>query len=240
MKRENVNIHEMERFVSILLGGTLLIQGITRRPLVGLPLATIGGALLYRGISGHSYLYQGLGVNMAEEGRQYGTRSADGTPEVERSITVERPAKELNRFWRDPDTLSRIMGNFAEVTPADDNRLHWRMRVPFGRKMEWDTQIIEDRPGEIVRWKSLNGAQLRSEGEVRFHPAPKDWGTETTLHLRFEPPGGAIGKMAVRRFHILPRLAAEKTLRRFKSLAETGEIPTLDYNPSARGMASAR
>jgi hypothetical protein len=39
---------------------------------------------------------------------------------------------------------------------------------------------------------------------------------------------------------IIPRTIAEKSLRRFKSLAETGEIPTLAHNPAARLTASVQ
>jgi len=100
--------------------------------------------------------------------------------------------------------------------------------------MEWDTQIVEDRHGKLLRWESLEGAPLPNEGTVRFSPAPGDWGTEAMLCLRFDPPGGPLGNRAVKRLNIVPRVLADKILRRFKSLAETGEIPTLAYNPSAR------
>ena len=38
-----------------------------------------------------------------------------------------------------------------------------------------------------------DGASLPSEGEVQFRPAPGDRGTEVTLRIRFDPPGGALG-----------------------------------------------
>jgi hypothetical protein len=38
---------------------------------------------------------------------------------------------------------------------------------------------------------------------------------------------------------VVPRTIATQALRRFKSLVETGEIPTLEHNPSARTDASA-
>lgn len=236
MKTEQVNIHEMERLVSILLGGALLTQGITRRPLVGLPLATVGGVLLYRGISGHSFLYQGFGMNTAERSKRSRARTGTGALELEHSITVKKPARDLQRYWREPQQLARIMEDFAEVTPVSEHRAHWRVRGPLGRTLKWDTQVVEDRPGELLRWESLEGAGLQSRGEVHFRPAPQDWGTETTLYLRVEPPGpgGLIAKTLAKRQGILVHLPMEKALRRFKSLAETGEIPTPEPNPASR------
>lgn len=231
METAKQNVNQVERIASTVLGGALLIRSVTRRsPGVGV----IGIALLNRGVSGHSYLYQALGVNTANGSKQQETGAADGVPVIERSITVEKPADELYRYWRDPQELSKILGKFGEVTAVDGNRMHWDMNVPFLRKMEWDTQIVEDRPGQVLRWESLEGASMPNQGTVRFGPAPGDWGTETKLYFRFEPPGGFLGKKAVKRLNIVPRLLVEKVLRRFKSLAETGEIPTLERNPSAR------
>lgn len=230
--KENVN--QVERIVSTVLGGALLIRSLARRSLSG---EAIGIALLCRGISGHSFLYQMLGVNTVNGRVRNETGASAIAPKVERSITIEKPADELYRFWREPQKLSQIMGNFAEVTAVSDNRAHWQVHGPFGRNMEWDTQIVEDRPGQILRWESLEGAPLPNEGTLRFRPAPGDWGTEAMLCLRFDPPGGALGNRAMQRLNIVPRILADKVLRRFKSLAETGEIPTLAYNPSARAGA---
>ena len=35
---------------------------------------------------------------------------------------------------------------------------------------------------------------MPNEGMLQFRPAPGEWGTELTLTLRFNPPGGKIGK----------------------------------------------
>jgi uncharacterized membrane protein len=231
METAKQNVNQVERIASTVLGGALLIRSLTRRSPVG---RILGIALLYRGVSGHSYLYQALGVNTAYGNKQEETGAGDGVPVIERSITVEKPANELYRYWRDPQELSKILGKFGEVTAVDGNRMHWRLNVPFQRNMEWETQIVEDRPGQVLRWESVEGARMPNQGTVRFIPAPGDWGTETKLYLRFEPPGGTLGKQVVKRLNIVPRLLAERVLRRFKSLAETGEMPTLERNPSAR------
>jgi uncharacterized membrane protein len=81
----------------------------------------------------------------------------------------------------------------------------------------------------------LPGTQIPNTGEIQFRPQPNGMGTEVNLHMRFEPPLGAVGKALMRAFHPFPRAVAGKTLRRFKSLIETGEIPTLEHNPSGRG-----
>ena len=126
------------------------------------------------------------------------------------------------------------MSRFAEVTPAGDGRLHWKVRGPLGRDFEWDTRVVEDRPGGSQRWQSVEGASLPNEGEVHFRPAPRGRGTEVTLRVRFDPPGGALGHAAAKLLGFAPRLFAERALHYFKALAETGEIPTTERQPAAR------
>ncbi len=232
-----VNVGEVERIASAATGALLVTLGLRRSSLPGLVLALLGGDLIYRGISGRCHLYEAFGVNTADRPRPtaWSLRSAwAGESQIRRAITISKPAEELYRSWRNPDILARVMAPIAKVTPAGERRQRWRMRMPLGRTIQWEAQIVEDQPGELMCWQSLEGAALPNRGEVRFQPAPANRGTEMTLHMRFDPPGGGLGHAAVKLFGIVPDMAAEKVLRRFKSLVETGEIATLERNPAAR------
>lgn len=57
------NIGEIERVVSSILGGTMLIGGLARRSLPGLAMAATGAAFLYRGATGHCKVYESLGLD---------------------------------------------------------------------------------------------------------------------------------------------------------------------------------
>ena len=158
-----------------------------------------------------------------------------GEPEVERSITIGKTADELYQRWRDPGTLPQIMAGFATVRASGDSRMHWQVEGPLGRSFEWDAETVDDRPGEGTGWRSLPGAAIPNEGSVRFRPASGGRGTVATLRFRFDPPGGALGDAAVKLLGTTPLdLAADGALRRFKSLVETGEIPTTERQPAAR------
>lgn len=156
-------------------------------------------------------------------------------PEVERSLTIGRSADELYERWRDPETLTQVMKGFATVQGSGDDRQHWQIDGPLGRSYEWESEAVDDRPGEGIGWRSLPGADLPNQGSVRFSPAPADRGTVVTLHFRFDPPGGALGEALIKLLGHKPLgLAADGVLRRFKSLVETGEIPTTERQPAAR------
>ena len=48
-----------------IAGGALTTYGIMRRDWLGTTLAVLGGYAVVRGLTGHCYVYQTLGVNMA-------------------------------------------------------------------------------------------------------------------------------------------------------------------------------
>lgn len=156
-------------------------------------------------------------------------------PEVESSITVERPADDLYRVWRDPQTLPRIMAFLAEIRPSGDGRSEWRADGPLGQSHAWVMQITEERPGELIRASADGGSALVTACEVRFRAAQGGRGTVVTLRVRFDPPGGMLGDVAARFFDgVVPKELASKALHYFKSLVLTGEVPTTDRQPAAR------
>lgn len=230
------DVGAVDRMATAVLGGALLTLGLGRRSLGGTALALASGGLLYRSLRGRGPVLQKGG---REEGalpeRAAGMGAA--SPEVVRSISIGRPAEELFELWRKPETLTRVMADFADVRETAPGTQRWRVHAPRGRSLEWESRILESRPGELLSWRAVAGAALPNEGWVRFRPAPGEWGTEVTLCFRFEPPGGAMGRALMERLNVVPRLLAQRALRRFKSLAETGEIPTLEHNPAARATA---
>jgi uncharacterized membrane protein len=161
--------------------------------------------------------------------------AATGEPEVERSITIGRTADELSERWLDPETQTRIMAGFAIVRASGEDRMHWKVDGPLGSTFEWESEIVDHRPGERIGWRSMAGADIPNEGSVRFSAAPAEWGAVATLRFRFDPPGGVLGDAALKLLGHKPLdLSVDGVLRRFKSLVETGEIPTTESQPAAR------
>ncbi len=142
---------------------------------------------------------------------------------VVRAITVGRPAEEVHRFWRALDNLPRFMSHLESVIVLDDRRSHWKARAPAGASVEWDAEIVEDRP-DLLAWRSLPGAGVPNTGSVRFSPAPGGRGTEVLVELRYDPPGGKVGAMIAKLFGEEPGQQVDADLRRFKQVMETGEV----------------
>lgn len=225
----------VKQVASVVFGIALLVRGLRRRSLRGTVTALVGGWLLVRAVGGSARINQALRSRTAIGERTGARAGAADTPAVSRSITVGKPAAELYEAWRDPDTLSRVMGHFGEVTSSGDDRLRWTVYGPRGRDVSWETRLVEAEPGEFIRWEAPAETLVPVEGSVRFRPAAGDRGTVVTLSISVDTPAGEIGHAMLERLDIVPETVVGRALSRFKSLAESGEIPTLEANPSARG-----
>ena len=61
-----VNVGDSERWASAIAGGAIVAAGLKSRSALGLVGAALGGALIYRGLSGHCYGYAALSVEAQE------------------------------------------------------------------------------------------------------------------------------------------------------------------------------
>ncbi len=173
--------------------------------------------------------------------REPGARSASSRLrgiEIRRSITVNRPPEDVYRFWRNFENLPQFMEHLESVRVIDDRRSHWIARAPAGATVEWDAEITEDRPGELIGWRAVQHAQVPNRGAVRFAPSP-DGGTEVRVELRYEPPGGKLGAGIAKLFGEEPGQQVSGDLRRFKQVMELGEVVHSDASIH-RGMHPAR
>lgn len=153
---------------------------------------------------------------------------------LEKSITVNRPPDEVYQFWRDFENFPRFMRHLESVIPLGGNRSRWRARGPFGRSVEWDAELTIDEPGKMLAWRSLEGADVRNAGTVRFESTAAGRGTIVHVDFDYRPPGGWFGALVARLSGEEPQLQVDGDLRRFKQLLETGEIPTIDGQPAGR------
>jgi uncharacterized membrane protein len=150
--------------------------------------------------------------------------TAEGTLRVRRRITVNRPADALYRFWRDFTNAPRFMERVESVQVSGDRRTHWRARGPAGVTLEWDAEVTEERPNELIAWRSLDDKPMPHSGVVRFEPAPAGRGTVVTVELEYAPPGGAVTAAAAKLAGYAPEQQLQEDLRRFKQLMETGIV----------------
>lgn len=155
---------------------------------------------------------------------------------VRKSITINRPIDEVYAFWRNFENLPRIMSHLQSVQVTDERQSHWKTEGPAGRFVEWDAVIVADTPNEIISWQSVEGADIPNRGAVHFRPAPGGRGTEITVELDFEAPGGSLGRTFAKLFGKDPAQQIASDLRRLKQLLETGEVIRSEATVAGSGL----
>ncbi len=160
----------------------------------------------------------------SDRGAAEETARQDDTRAVEKAITVNRPVEDVYGLWRDFENLPRFMLHLESVQGMGDGRSHWKAKAPAGRTVEWDAEIVDDRPNELIAWRSLEGADVQNSGSVRFNPAPGGRGTEVRVKLQYDPPAGAVGATVAKLFGEEPNQQLREDLYRFKQVLETGEV----------------
>jgi len=218
-------LSEAERWGSLITGGTLVLMGLRERSLRGVLLALAGGGLAYHGATGQQSLKdvaaEATGVNKSIR--------------VEKTVTIlNRSPEELYQFWRNLENLPTFMKHLKSVQVVNNTRSHWIADAPLGEGVEWDAEIINDQPNQLIAWASVEGADVENSGFVRFKPAPVGRGTEVKVVMEYNPPGGTLGATLAKLFGKEPEQQIGDDLRRFKMLMEAGEIATTEGQPSCR------
>jgi uncharacterized membrane protein len=158
------------------------------------------------------------------------------------AVTIRKPAAELYAFWRNLENLMAVIKHPVAITRRSETESHWMVTAPGNRQVEWDAVVINDHPNELIAWRSHDGADIRNAGSVRFQPAPGDEGTEVTVQLEYEPPGGKLAALVSKITGEEAGQQVREALRRFKALMEAGEIPTTEGQPvgQPQGKKSGR
>jgi uncharacterized membrane protein len=145
---------------------------------------------------------------------------------METSLTINRPAEELFSFWRNFENLPQVMEHVESVEVLDERRSHWRVRRPGEDLLEWDAEIINEHPEELIAWRTTEGSDVHHAGTIRFTSAPGGQGTEVKLTVEYEVAGGKFIVALAKLFRRSPEQQMREDLRHFKQIMEAGEIPT--------------
>lgn len=179
--------------------------------------AAVAGVTILDIVASQRLTRSGDDVTIGPRTRRQGIR-------VRKAITIKRTPEEVYRFWRNLENLPRFMAHLESVRVLDDRRSYWKAHAPLGLTVEWTAEIVEERPNELLSWRSVEDSQVPNSGTVRFVRAPGDRGTEVHLDIRYDPPAGAVGAAIAKLFGEEPSQQVDGDLRRLKQVLETGEV----------------
>ncbi len=142
---------------------------------------------------------------------------------LERHATIAREPADVYAAWRDLARLPLVMPNLERVEELDATRSRWTTRGPAGVPLVWEAELIDDRPGERIAWRT-DQKWVAHAGTVRFAPAPGNRGTEVAVEIEITTAAGVLGRIATRFAQLPPQRLLEVDVRRFKSMLECGDV----------------
>jgi uncharacterized membrane protein len=156
----DINLNWAERYISIAAGVKLALNGlgnIFSSPFTSALKMGAGAYLLNRGVSGHCAIYSRIGKD-TQQPIDINIRTA---------FTINKPRKEVYKFWRKLDNLPLFMNHLESIEVIDNTRSRWVLKLPTGvGTISWDAEIVKDKPNEMIGWSSLPDSIIDNAGKV--------------------------------------------------------------------------
>ncbi len=137
------------------------------------------------------------------------------------AVTINKSPMEVYEFCRRLEQLPQFMNYLASVEQHANRRSTWTARLPIGGTVRWEAELVEDRPGEVLSWRSLEGSPIQIRGRVTVTRAPGRDMTEVRIEMQL----GVLGRgpsVALARLFARPQVKGD--MRRLKQVLETGEV----------------
>jgi uncharacterized membrane protein len=148
---------------------------------------------------------------------------------IEKAIEVRAPVRAVYNQWTQFEEFPRFMTGVKEVRQIDDTHLHWHAEI-WGKDKEWDAEITEQVPDQVIAWGSTSG-DAPNRGTVRFESLGADR-TRVRLIMEYEPQGAienigdALGLLSAR---------VQQTVEQFKQFIEKRGTETGGWRGEVHG-----
>ncbi|MBO0811510.1 MAG: SRPBCC family protein [Microlunatus sp.] len=84
---------------------------------------------------------------------------------AEETVEVDVPVRTAYNQWTQFESFPEFMSGVEEVRQLDDKSLHWKVKIA-GVSREYDAEIIEQTPDQVIAWQSTGGTD--NYGTIRF------------------------------------------------------------------------
>ena len=106
---------------------------------------------------------------------------------VRKSVDVDVPISTAYNQWTQFESFPEFMDGVESVTQQDDTHTHWVVKVG-GVTREFDAEITEQTPDQVIAWASTGGDTGGQRGRVLFEPLGAG-STRIDIELGWDPEG---------------------------------------------------
>lgn len=103
---------------------------------------------------------------------------------VTETIEVNVPVSTAYNQWTQFEQFPHFMEGIESVKQIDDTHLHWVAEIG-GKRHEWDAEITEQRPDQVIAWRSVDGKY--TSGRVTFEQLGGS--TKVTVDMEHDTDG---------------------------------------------------
>ena len=136
-------------------------------------------------------------------------------PTIEDTIEVQVPVRQAYNQWTQFEDFPKFMEGIQSVRQLDDTHVRWLAEIR-GESREWTTEIVEQRPGEKVAWKTVDG-EVRNDGVVTFAPVAAG---HTRVNVQMDVEGASEAENVAGELLGVVKRQVHGDLERFKQLIE--------------------
>jgi uncharacterized membrane protein len=139
---------------------------------------------------------------------------------VKESITINRKASDIYRFWRHLENLPSFIDHLVSVEDLGDGHHSWTIKTPVGH-MNWKSEIIEDKENESLRWRSMPNSSVENSGSLNLLEKEGGGATKATVELRYKPPGNHDSFLTVKILEVITDFQIKEGLKNLKNIMES-------------------
>lgn len=176
-----------------------------------------------------------LAALAAEVTARRGVGAGEPFATVRRSVSVNAEPDRVFAALDDPPTIGRLVAPEARLDEVSPNRWDWSMSGPLGTTVSLRSVLTDVRPGKRIAWRVGNGAILPHEVALDVMDATDGSGSVVRASVDLYPSS----KLPLVGTRTVIEKVADRTLAtalyRLRALLETGEIPTIEGQPSGLG-----
>jgi uncharacterized membrane protein len=137
-------------------------------------------------------------------------------PKVDESIDVRVPVEQAYNQWTQFEEFPKFMEGIQSVQQLDDGHVKWVAEVR-GETREWTTEITEQRPDEMIAWKTIGG-EVKNDGIVTFEQLGND---QTRIDVEMDVEGESGAENVAGDLLGVVKTQVRGDLERFKQLIES-------------------